>query len=124
MMMKEMEKIKSQVQRQEKKGKITDKATKEVEQKIKLTDIEINILKGYSNLERKEVKKYFNNLKENVDKHYVLTSNIFDKKKNRSKSCHTIMTRSQCKKIQMKKERENDESNILGCDFLESSIEM
>ena len=31
MMMKEMEKIKSQVLREEKKGKITDKATKEVE---------------------------------------------------------------------------------------------
>lgn len=31
MMMKEIEKIKSQIQREEKKGKMTDKATKEVE---------------------------------------------------------------------------------------------
>jgi hypothetical protein len=44
-------------------------------------------------LSKEEVVEYVMSLKENVDKHYIFNVNLFEKSKNRSKSCHTIISR-------------------------------
>lgn len=62
-------------------------------QLIKLTEIEEKVTRGSTDLEKKELKKYLNHMKDEAEKHFILTSHIFEKKTGRSKSCYPVITR-------------------------------
>lgn len=70
---------------------MTEKAIKNVDQNIEKIEVGIKIMK-------EEVIDYILLLKENIEKHYILSTNLFERNKNRSKSCHSIMTRVADKK--------------------------
>jgi len=76
---------------------MTEKAIKNVDQNIEKIEVGIKIMKEEA-VNKEEVIDYILLLKENIEKHYILSTNLFERNKNRSKSCHSIMTRVADKK--------------------------